>query len=125
MFANIFILLYTTVFIYDCYTIQSKDVRSGLININRQRNKTKFNILSIFTHVSIYHYMVNCVVIYLIEEDMNIANIVVFSMIEKMYDIFGYGSTFFLTFYILYCLPLYLVIVYALLSYITIFLWYS
>lgn len=124
MIADVFLFLYTFVFIYDCYTIQSKDFRSGLINIDMKRNKSKMNILSIFTHVSIYHYMVNSVAVFIVEEDMNFWNIIIFLIIEKMYNKIAFGSTFFLLFYVLYSLPIYLGLLYVVLSYIGTLLWY-
>jgi hypothetical protein len=90
------------------------------LDIDNDRNK-QWNLLRVFTHVSIYHYMVNSVIVFLIEEDMNIQNIVIFLIIEKMYNKTGFGSTFFLMFYVLYSLSFRIGILYVVLSYIAIF----
>jgi hypothetical protein len=120
MIAHILFFLYTTLFIYDCYTIQNGDYYLGLVKKDTSRNRQKYNLLSILTHVSIYQYMINGVAIFIIEPHMDVLNILFVILLEKMYNKIGFGTSIFIFAYMLFYSPVYLSMTFVVLSYIAV-----
>lgn len=120
MLADIFFFVYTTLFIYDCYTAQKNDYFLYLSGKDITRNREKYNVLSIFTHVSIYQYMVNGVAIFIIEPELNSLNILFILMLEKIYNKLSFGSTVFISVYMIFTQSVILSISYVVLSYISV-----